>query len=102
MLPGRSDRLSPRRPTRDPLDEARAFADEAARARGDWRRAFIGNARSKLDDATAGLADGEAALHGRPDRVAKQMKQTIERRRAAIADIAHRLDAIERQDSGAR
>lgn len=73
----------------------RAFADEAERAREDWRRALLANARTKLDEATVGLADGEAALQGRPDRVAKQMRQTIEKRRAAIRQLRARLDAIE-------
>jgi hypothetical protein len=94
--------VSPRRPTKDPLDEARAFADEAQSARDDWRRALVAAARTKLAEANVGLADGEAALHGRPDKVSKQLKQTIDRRRVAIEQVADRLDSIERGTDGDR
>jgi hypothetical protein len=92
--------VSPRRPTKDPLDEARAFADEAELARDDWQDALVGAARMKLDEAGAGIADGEAALLSRADNVAEHLKQTLERRRAAIAHIAGRLAAIERGNGG--
>lgn len=92
--------VSPRHPTPDPLDVARAFADEAKRARSDWRRALVAAARHKLDEATVGLQNGEAALQGRPHAVAKRMRETLEKRRGAIAEMAERLDAIERRGGG--
>ncbi|MCU1282232.1 MAG: hypothetical protein JWM53_5778 [bacterium] len=85
----------PRRPTPDPLMEASAFVDEAQRARGDWRRALLHNARSKVDDAHAALADGERALRGQRTSVVHLMVKHLELRRQEIARLAARIDEIE-------
>lgn len=88
--------MSPRRPTPDPLDVARALADESERAsRADWKRALVASARIKLNEAEAGLADSEAALRGYTSPVVDMMRSSVEARRRQIERILARLDAID-------
>jgi hypothetical protein len=87
--------MSARRMTPDPLKSARAFADEAERARGDWRTALLHNARSKVDDARAALVDNEKALHGRSAVIARLMGNHIEARRREIDRVATRINELE-------
>lgn len=90
----------PRRPTPDPLMEASAFVAEAESARGDWRAALLHNARSKIDDARAALADGERALHGQRVPIVQLMAKHLELRRQEIARLATRIDELEARRCG--
>ena len=85
----------PRRPTPDPLTEASAFVAEAKRARGDWRRALLNTARSKVDDAWAALADNERALQGQRQPVAKLMVKHLELRRQELLRLTASIDELQ-------
>lgn len=88
--------MSPRRPTPDPLDQVRALLDEAARApRHEWKRALLASARMKLDEARAGIADGEDALRRYVSPVSDMMRSTVETRRRVIDELAKRIASEE-------
>lgn len=88
--------MSPRRPTPDPLDQVRALLDEAARAtRSEWKCALLASARMKLDEARAGIADGEAALRRYTSPVSEMMRSTVETRRRVIDELANRIASEE-------
>lgn len=88
--------MSPRRPTPDPVDQARALIDEATRAaRVEWKRALLSSARMKLDEARAGIDDGEEALQGYSSPVAEMMRSSVETRRTQIEKLTARIDEQE-------
>src|SRR5438445_5974630 len=78
----------PRRPTPDPLSQAKAFADEAEQARDPaWRRSLLINAREQLERAQQGLDDAEQALLGFRSPVVEHMRTGVEKRRLEIKRI---------------
>lgn len=88
--------LSPRRPTPDPLEVARALIDEAARATCDeWKRSILSSARMKLEEARAGITDGEEALKRYSSPVSDMMRSSVEARRRQIDELAARITAEE-------
>ena len=88
--------MSPRRPTPDPLDQARALANEAQRAaRDDWKRALLSSARFRLEDARAGLADSEEVLHHYPSPIASMMRSAVDARRLAIEQLATQIARLD-------
>lgn len=90
--------MSPRKPTPDPLDVARALLDEARSARGDWRKAFLENARSQIELARAGLDDAEAALRQYAHSpVAARMREGVEKRRRAVENLVGQLKLLDGQ-----
>lgn len=75
--------LSPRRPTPDPLDQARALIDEAMRAtRVEWKHALLSSARMKLDEARAGVEDGRAAVERRSPAAVMRREVVMTRMKA--------------------
>lgn len=88
--------MSPRRPTPDPLDQARALIDEATRAqRSDWKRAILSSARMKLDEARLGIVDGEEALKRYSSPVSDMLRSSVETRRKQIDALAAQIAAEE-------
>lgn len=88
--------MSPRRPTPDPLDQARALLDEAVRAtRVEWKRALLSSARMKLDEARAGIHEGHAAVERYRSPIGDMMRSSIETRRAEIDKLLARIDEAE-------
>ena len=83
--------MSPRRPTPDPIELAGDMLEEAHEARNKaWRRSLLHTA-----NARASLVERECALQAYDaSPVVEQMRETVEKRRAAIDEMNARLRAM--------